>query len=117
MQRRQRPVQYVVDAIEMPRLFDCSDVGWFLEHADQLLVAGWTGAIDTGIDVGDVVADRTQAQIGFDIANCGRKRFSVVFARAQNMKRQTLGALAADARQLLELIDEPGHRLRKFGHR
>jgi len=43
--------------------------------------------------------------------------FGVILARTQNMKGQALRILAADSRQLLEFVDEPGHRFGKFGHR
>ena len=107
----------MVDAVKMPRLFDCGDVGRFFDHADQFLISGGTAAIYAGIDVGDVVADRAQTQLGLDVSDGGGEGFGIVFARSQNMKGETLRALAADSRQLLEFVDQPGHRFGKLGHR
>src|ERR1700732_568481 len=100
----------------MPRLSDCRNVGRFLDHADELLIPGRTAAVYAGIDVSDVVADRAQTQLGLDIPDGGGEGFGVVFARSQNMKGETLRALAADSRQLLEFVDELGHRFRKARH-
>ena len=116
VQRRERAVEHVVDAVKMARLFDGGDVGRFLDHADNLLIARRTAAVDAGIDVGNVVADGAQTQLGFDVANGGGEGFGVVRARTQDVKGEALRALAADSRQLLKFVDEPGHRLGKFGH-
>ena len=48
----------MVDAVEVLGLFDGGDVGWLLDHAHQSLVAGGAGAVDAGIDVGNVIAHR-----------------------------------------------------------
>ena len=117
VQGRDRAVEHVVDAVEMARLFDGGDVGGLLDHADELLIAGGTAAVHAGIDVGNVVADGAQTQLGLDVANGGGQSFGVVRAGTQDVKGEALGALAADSRQLLEFVDEPGHRLGKFGHR
>jgi hypothetical protein len=109
-------VQNVINAIKMPRFLDRGDVGWFLDYADQLLIAGGTAAVDAGIDIGDVVADRTQAQIGFDVADSAGESFGIILARTQNMKGEALGAFVADSRQFFELVDEPGHRFGEARH-
>src|SRR5208282_4046173 len=67
VQWRNGAVEHVVDAVKMPRLLDGGNVGRLFDHADQLLIAGRTAAVDTGIDVGDVVADRAQTQLGLDV--------------------------------------------------
>src|SRR6266852_3184749 len=100
----------------MARLFDGGDVGRLLHYADEFLIAGRTAAVDAGIDVGDVVADRAETQLGLDIANGGGESFGVIFARAEDMKGEALRALAADSRQLLEFVDEPGHGFGKTRH-
>src|SRR5208282_3852 len=116
VQGRNRAVEHVVDAVKMPRLLDRGNVGRFLDHADELLIAGRAAAVDAGIDVGDVVADRAQTQLGLDVANGGGQSLGVILARAQNMKSEALGALVADSRQLLEFVDEPGHGFGKARH-
>ncbi|SPE30065.1 hypothetical protein SBA2_480006 [Acidobacteriia bacterium SbA2] len=117
VQGRNRAVEHVVDAVKMPRLLDCGNVGGFLHDADDLLIPGRAAAVDAGIDVGNVVADRAQTQLGLDVSNRGSEGFGVILARAQNMKGEALGALVADSRQLLEFVDEPGHGFGEFGHR
>ena len=94
-----------------------ADVGRLLDHAHQPLIAGRAGAIDARIDVGDVVAHRTQPQAGFHVAHRGGQRLGVFIAGAQNVEGQPLRALRAHARQLLQLVNQPRHRLRKFRHR
>jgi hypothetical protein len=69
------------------------------------------------VDVGDVIADGAEVEIGFDVAHGGGKSFGIVLARAEDMEGKPLRALAADSRQLLEFVDKPGHRLGKFRHR
>jgi hypothetical protein len=81
------------------------------------LIAGRTAAVDAGIDVGDVVADRAQTQLGLDVANGGGQSLGVIVAGAQNMKGEALGAFVADSRELLEFVDEPGHGFGKARHR
>ena len=80
----------MVDAVEVARLFDGGDVGGLLDHADQFLIAGGTAAIDAGIDVGDVVADGAQAQLGLHVADGGGERLGVV--RARRAEYETRGA-------------------------
>ena len=109
-------MEHVVDAIEMPGLFDRGDVGWLFHHADQFLISGRIAAIDAGIDVRNVVADRAQAQLSFYVSDGGGEGFGIVLAGAQNVESQTLCALAADSGQLLEFVDEPGHRFGKLRH-
>src|SRR6266478_1180396 len=94
MQWRNRSVEHVVDAVKMSRLFDCRNVGRFLDHADELLIPGRTAAVYAGIDVSDVVADRAQTQLGLHVTDGGGEGFGIVFARSQNMKGETLCALA-----------------------
>jgi hypothetical protein len=49
-------VQHMEDAVEVLGFLDGGDVGGFLDHADQALVARRAGAVDARIDVGNVVA-------------------------------------------------------------
>src|SRR5205085_5894262 len=69
VERRKRTVQHVIDAVVVACLLDGRDVGRFLHHTNQPLVAGGAAAVDAGIDVGDVVALRAQVQLGFDVAD------------------------------------------------
>ncbi len=117
VQGRERAVKDVIDTVEMTRLFDGGNVCRFLDHTDQFLVARRTGAVFARVNVGNVVADGAEMEIGFDVAYGGGKGFRIVFARTEDVEGEPLRALAADSRQLFEFVDEPGHRLGKFGHK
>ena len=90
--RRQRAVQHVIDAVVVAGLFDGGDVGRLLDHAHQPLVARRTGAIDAGIDVGDVVADRAEMQAGLHLADGVGEQFGVLVAGAQDVEGEALRA-------------------------
>jgi len=109
-------VQHVVDAVEVVRLLNGGDVGGLLDHADQALVAGCAGAIDAGVDVGDVIAHRAQAQVGLDVAHGGGEGFGIFVAGAQDVEGQPLRAFRADAGELFQLVDQARHRFGKFRH-
>ena len=113
VQRRKRAVQDVEDAIPGARLLDGADVGGLLDDAHQALVAGGAGAIEAGIDVGDVVADGAEAQALLDLADRGGERFGVLIVGAQDVKGQALRGFVADAGQLAQLLDEARHGFRE----
>jgi len=98
-------VEHVVDAVKMPCLFDCGNVGGFFDHADEFLIPSRTAAVYAGIDVGDVVADRAQTQLSLHVPDGGGQSFGVVFAGPQDMKGEALRGLATDSGQLLEFVD------------
>src|SRR5437870_12551958 len=100
----------------MPRLLDGGDVGGLFDHADQALVASGARAVGAGVNIGDVVADGAQPQTGLDIVNRAGESVGVVSSRAQNMKRQPLGRLAANAGKFLQLVNETGHRFSEARH-
>jgi hypothetical protein len=107
----------MIDAVEMFGFFDGGDVGGLFEHANQALVAGCAGAVDAGVDVGDVIAEGTEAKAGFDVADRGCKRFGVFVTGAQNVEGKSLRALRANTRQLLQFVNQTGHRFSKLRHR
>src|ERR1022692_4794283 len=104
----------MIDAVIMARFFRGGDVGWLLDNADELLVASRTAAIDTRIDVGNVVADGAQTQFLFEVTNGGGEGFGVIGAGTENVKGEALRAFVADAGQLLQFVDEPRHRFGKL---
>ena len=110
-------MQHVVTAIEMAGLLDRRDIGGFLHHANLALVAGGAGTINARINIGNIVADGAEAQAGFHIAHGSGQRLGIVVAGAQNVKREPLRGLAADARQFLQLVNKARHRLSKSRHR
>ena len=109
-------MQHVVDAPVGLRSLDRGDAGRLFDDANQALVAGCAGAVDAGIDVGDVVADGAETQIGFNVADGGRKSLGVVVTGAEDVEGETLRAFCAYAGELFELIDEARHGFGKFRH-
>src|ERR1700733_5975469 len=101
MQRRDGPVEDMEDSVEVFGLLDRGDVGRLFDDANHALVAGWAGAIHAWIDVGDVVAHRAEAQIGFYVAHSGGERLGIVVAGTQDVKSKALSAFRAHAWQLL----------------
>ncbi len=104
-------MQDVVDALVAARALDAVDVGGLLHDADQALVADGAGAVGAGIDVGDVVAYGTETQACLEPAHSVGEGGRVFVGGAQNMEGEALGALGAYAGKLLQLFNEPGHRL------
>ena len=103
-------MQHVVDAAIAGALHRV-DVGWLFDHADQPLVARGAGAIGAGIDVGNVVADRTQPQAGLEPAHGLGQCGSVVVAGAQDVEGEALGSFGSHPGELLQFVNEPGHGL------
>src|SRR5207302_6618676 len=75
-----------------------------------------TGAVGAGVDVGDVVAHRAEAEIRFDVAHGLRQAFGIFIAGAKNVEGETLGALSSNARELLQLVNEARHGFGETGH-
>src|ERR1700722_9909535 len=109
-------MEHVIKAIKMTRLFDSGYVGGLLYYANLFLVASGATAIDAGINVGDVVTGRAQAELSFYVLHGGCQSFGVVGAGAQNVESKTLGTLAADAWQLLQFVDQADHWFCEFRH-
>lgn len=54
-------------------------------------------------------------ETGFHLTNCVGKQLGVFIAGPQDVEGEPLRRFAADAGQLLQFVDEPRHRLCKFG--
>jgi hypothetical protein len=98
----------VVDAAELARLLDDAHVLRLLDHADLPLVAGRAGAERAGIGVGDVIAGRAVGDPLLDVADGVAQPLRILARRLEHVKRQALGALGADAGQLLQLLHQAG---------
>jgi hypothetical protein len=98
MERRQRSVQYVVDAVVAAGLFNHRNVPRFLDHANDPLASCRAGAINARVHIGDVVAGRAQQQPGLQLAHCIGQRSRIFGAGAKYVEGETLRALGADAR-------------------
>src|SRR5690242_21114211 len=60
LQRRNGPVQDVINAVIKPRFFDGSDICRLFHHADQTLVAGGAGAVTARINIRDITTYGTK---------------------------------------------------------
>src|SRR5215469_1446982 len=108
-------MEHVVEA-QIVCTFDRIDVGRLLDYADQPGIAGRAGAIDTGINVSDVVADRAKTKARSQPLDGLGKRRCVVVARTENVECEALGSFGSHPGKLLQLIDEPGQWLGKTCH-
>ena len=107
MQRRQRPHQHVIHAFEVARLLDGRDVLRLLDDADEPVVARRVRAEVAGIGVGDVAAHRAVGDAILDVVHGLDEPFDFLARRFQDVEREPLRALGADAGQALQLLDEP----------
>lgn len=107
-------MQHVIDAVVAARLFDRPDISRFLDNTHQPLIACGAAAIYAGIYVGNVAANRAETETCLHSANCLGEQFGVFIAGAQDVEGEPLRRLATDARQLLQFVDEPRHRLGEF---
>src|SRR5436305_1091036 len=98
VQRRKSAMENVIDAIVEPGLFNGSDICGLFHHTDQALISGSTGAVTAGINICDIAAYGAKMKFLFKIANGQCQTVCILGAGAQNVKCQTLGALAANAR-------------------
>ena len=114
--RRERPVQHVVQTVELTRALDAQNIGCLLDHAQHLLVAVGVAAKYAQVAVADVVADAAEAQLVLHVEQGLGKLFGVLARGTQDMKRQPLRGLLADARQAFEFVDQPRQRFREIRH-
>jgi len=102
-------VEDVVEAVVAAGFFDRGDVGGLFDDADLASIAGGTGAVETGIDVGDVVAEGAEAERGFEGADGVGEGVGVGVRRAQDVEGEALRGARADTGELAEFVDEPRH--------
>ena len=77
------------------------------------MIACRAGAEHARVRVGDVIADRAVGDPFLHVADRLAQTLGVLTRRPQDVKRQPLRALRADAGQLLQLLDKPSERFRK----
>jgi len=111
MQRRQRSVQHVIHAVVAACALHSFDVRWFLDHAHQALIARWTSAVRTRIHIGNVVADRAEAQVFLEPAHGLGQRRRVFAGRAQNVEGKPLSGFCTDPGSFSVLQSAAGHWL------
>jgi len=75
-------MKHMVDAIEVASLLDGGDVRWLFDDTHQSLIARGAAAVNAGIDIRDVVADRTESKALLDVANSASECVCILVARA-----------------------------------
>src|SRR5258708_37171030 len=106
----------MIDAVVKAGFFNGRYAGRVFDRADHALVARGIGAIGTGIDIGNIAANRAEMKVLLEVANGQGESVGVRRARTQQTERHPLGALAAHAGQLLQFVNESSHRLSEFNH-
>lgn len=114
--RGEGAVEDVVDAGVGAGFFDGGYVGGLLEDAEEALVADGVGAVDAGVDVGDVVAEGAEAQVGLELSDGEGEGVGIGGGGTEDVEGQALGGLRAYSGELAELLDEARHGFGEAGH-
>lgn len=109
-------MEYVVDAVVGAGLLDGGYVGRLLYDADEALVADGAGAVGARVDVGDVIADGAEAEVGLQLADGVGQGLGVLRRGAEDVEGEALGAAGSNAGELAELVDEAAHGLGETSH-
>src|SRR5579883_904733 len=114
--RRERAAENVVHAAVGARFFDSENVVRFLDDADAALIAIRADAVQTGVGIGDVVADGALADFFLGVANGVGESQRVLGCGAEQMKGEALGGFLANAGEMLEFVDETFDWSGEIGH-
>jgi hypothetical protein len=106
----------VVRALEAARLLDRAHVLGLLHDADHAVIAIRALAIFARIALGDVVADRAVRDALLRLAYRLQQQVRLLAGRPEDVKRETLRALRADAGQSLQPFDQADERLGQRHH-
>src|SRR6478609_4000559 len=104
--RRDRPAQHVVAALELAGALDSHDVLVLLDHAQHRLVAPRVAADPALVVLGDVEADRAELHARLDLDQHVGQPAYVDRVGLQEVERDPLRALGPHAREPAELVDE-----------
>ena len=104
--RRQRAVQHVIQTSVLASLFHGHQVERFFDDQDHAMVALRACAVAARVDVGDVIAQRTEDDLLFDFLDGFDQAVSFLAVGPQDVKRHTLSRLGSDARHFLKFVDE-----------
>ena len=116
--RRDRPVEDVVEALELARPLEGEDVERLLDDAQPRLVAHRVAADRAQRLVADVEAAIAEDDLVADVDERRGQRPRLRVGGAQQVVGQALGGLGADARQARERLDQPRDGLdERGGHR
>ena len=108
-------VEDVVEAGEAPGFLDGGDVSGLFDDAKDGMAAMGRGAEAAGVNVGDVVAEGAEAQVGFELLDGVGERAGVLGGRPEDVEGEALRGAGAHARELAELFNEAGHGFGEAG--
>ena len=103
---RDRPAEHVVAAAELPGPLDRDDVLGLLDDADHREVAAWVPADPALLLLGDVAADRAEPDLVLDLGQRSHQPSNIDRIGGEQVERDPLGALRADAGKPAELVDQ-----------
>src|SRR5262249_40928779 len=102
----ERAVQHVIQPPVFAGLFYRHLVVRLFHDQDNAPVALRVRAEAARVNIGDVIADGAEDDFIFDILNGLNESVGLLAFSSEDVKRETLGGLGADARHLLKLVDE-----------
>ena len=102
-------VQDVIEAGEGAGFLDGGDVGGLFDDAEGGVGAMGAGAEGAGVDVGNVVAEGAEAEVGFELLDGVGEGFGLFGGAAEDVEGEALRSAGAHAGKLAELLDEAGH--------
>ena len=106
----------MVYTVEILALLDRGDVGRFLDHAHQSLVASGIRAIDARVNVSDVVADGAEMQLRLQLMNGLGESGRIIGGGAEDVKGEALCGFVTNSWKFLELVNETRHGFCKLAH-
>src|SRR3954470_5440900 len=114
VERRKRTVEHMVATVELARALHGEEIGYRLDHADDLVVAPRVAADAARILRGEIAADRAEPHLALE----GEERLGeiarVLRRSAQDVEGEALRRLLADAGKLCEEQREPADRVGNF---
>ena len=108
--RRQRPAEHVIAAMELPGALDRDHVARLLDHADGGRLAPLVLADAAAWTRGEVEADLAVADGRLDLPDRVGEPERLLLGDAEDVEREPLRGALADAGQASELGDEPVDR-------
>ena len=107
IERRDHAVQHMVNAGKFPRPLHCDHVLRVGDHADDAVVAALVVTDRADVAIRQILADGAEMHRFFCLGQHGGKLRDLILRQAQEVKRQPLRRLAADAGELCKLLGQP----------
>src|SRR5512138_1837572 len=109
-------MQHVIDTFEASSFLDCYQTVWFLNHADNGMIAGWRGTEATGINLCKIVTNGAEYDPLLHFTQSIDQAFEISVRRAHDVKCQTLRRLVTDTRQPFQFVNELCNRFSVLKH-